>query len=143
MTNLYFILSPNDSGLNRLDFLGSLLGQCLQHNLSPFCLVSDSDYAEFLDDYLWSSSFLFLPHLVISQPQKHILPQVYIGTELSFAAGCQVLFNCSNQALSEFLKDKDIEYMEWMSNDANEKAHMRKIFKQYQSNKITPKLIRM
>ena len=144
MTCVNFVLDHPESTLNRLELLGTLLENCLKSATSTFCLAPDTDYADFLDDFLWSERFLYLPHKhVTSTHQLATFPQVYIGTELSYSSGCRLIFNCTNQVLSEFLDESNIEYIEWITNDPSEKSHLRKIFKHYQSNKINPKLIRL
>lgn len=144
MTNVHFVLAPEKSSLNRLTLLGLLLQHCLDHGLSPFCLVPDQDYANFLDDYLWSDHFLFLPHCLAEEnPKSHAIPLVSIGTNIRDASGHKALFNCTPQALSVFADDATVEHIEWIGNETSEKNHMRDVFRQYQAQKITPKLIRM
>ena len=127
--------------MNRLAFCGHLLQQWLAQNAAPFCLTPDADYAAFLDDYLWSEAYPFLPHS--REPYNPKTPQVYIGTDVSQAGNCPSIFNCTNQALDLSSAHGSVEIVEWVSNDSAEKAHMRNVFTQYKSQKITPKTVRI
>lgn len=136
-----FVINHPESTINRLAFCGHLLQQWLSQNAAPFCLTSDADYAEFLDDYLWSDAYPFLPHMRADYDPK--IPQVYIGTEISQAGSCPSIFNCTNQALDVSHAHDSVEIVEWVSNDPAEKDHMRNVFTQYKSQKINPKTVRI
>ena len=141
MPKVTFIVNSPHSPLGRLELLAKLLQQFLQRGVGCFCLTADSDYAAFLDDYLWSDPFGFLPH---AQSSYATIPcQVYIGHELTQAQGCGYVFNCTDQYLGRFLDDQHVEYIEWVSNIDAEKSHMREVFRSYQSQQITPTTIRM
>ena len=141
MATVTFIISAEDCSLNRLDLLGSLLQRFHAQQQACFCLASDVDYAVFLDDYLWSERFGFLPHSCSAfQPT---ICQTYISSSLSDAASCPHIFNCTGQALSTESLDQDQQIIEWVSQHTDEKKQMRHLFKQYQSQNITPQKARM
>jgi len=141
MQAVTFIINSPSCQMNRLDFLGHLLLRFLDQGASCFCLAADQSYTDFLDDYLWSDQFALLPHSQ-SRP-TNTLRQVYLGTDLAQAAGCSYVFNCTNQALTTLPSDMTVETIEWVSNIPSEKTMMRTIFKDYQSQKITPHTVRM
>ena len=141
VTTVTFILSAEDSTLNRLDLLGALLQRFHSLHQACFCLTADTDYATFLDDYLWADRFDFLPHTRTTyQPT---VCQTYISPSLSDAAQCPYIFNCTGQALSTESLDTHQQVIEWVSQHADEKTQMRRLFKQYQAQQITPQIERM
>jgi DNA polymerase IIIc chi subunit len=138
---IHFILSAENCQQSRLDLLGTLLQTFLAAHRPCFCYVADQAYADFLDDYLWSDQFGFLPHT--QDKFSDTFCQVTIGTNIADADGCSYLFNCTGKALPDASLQQGMTCIEWVSQQPHEKAQMRTLFKQYQSQQMTPTMVRM
>jgi len=139
VSKVTFVIDHPHSNMSRLTLCGHLLQHYFKQGIASFCLVEDQDYAAFLDDYLWSESWLFLPHHIGEHDPAFC--QVSIGTQREQAKHCPCIFNYTSQALQADNPQQHI--VEWVSNEAAEKAQMRTVFAQYKAQSIQPHTVRM
>ena len=139
MSQVIFIVDQPNAQHNRLALCAQLLSMWIQRETPAFCLTENQDYADFLDNYLWTEQ-QFLPH--IQGKYNPAYCQVTISSTIEDAGDCQNIFNCTNQALNP-QKDNAYDIIEWVSNQPNEKAIMRERFAQYKALSIKPQTMRI
>lgn len=139
MNQVTFIIDHPNATHNRLDLCGQLLRTWIQQHKPAFCLTKDAEQTAFINRYLWSEQFDFLPHSTGIYDPAYC--QVTISDNIEDAGACLSLFNFTNQAVKN--PPKHHEIIEWVSNQPKEKVQMRDVFAQYKAQSITPNTVRM
>ena len=140
MHSVTFVIQASSDKRNRLALCAHLLQYWLAQGLSPYCLTPDQDYANFLDDFLWSEDSIFIPHTQSAFQSTRI--QAYIGTKLPHTH--HHIFNCTQQAIDLSNQKYALAIVEWVSQNTADKAHMRTVFSHYKTqHQVTPITIRL
>ena len=136
----FVIQAPSDNR-NRLSFCTHLLQHWIAQGLSPYCLVQDQNYADFLDDFLWSQHATFIPHTQSDFHEHRV--QAYIGTQLPETQTHRPIFNYTNQAIDLSAQSHPRSIIEWVNQDTKDKANMRAVFARYKACDLNPRTIRL
>ena len=128
-----FLIATGPLALDKDAFVFSTLQQAYQNSGIIGCLSPDSDYCEYLDDWLWTyKPQYFLPHTCLQSPSK--THQIYIHHELQALENCTQVLNLTQRALTHFLPN--CTHLELVHE--HNKQQQRQTFKDYQHAGIQP-----
>ena len=131
--HITFLIASGPLAANKDAFVFTTLMQAYRDGAIIGCLCPDTDYSDYLDDWLWSyQPEHFLPHTQTIASKK--TKQIYIHHQLTALDECTQILNLTSRALTSFVAN--CVHLELVH--AQNKQQQRQTFRDYQQIGIQP-----